>query len=362
MKLLKITSVLCGVIWMLGGLWLIGLVCAVIPQTIIKCRMAFVGDYDYLPEIQGLYAAGKLSEAEDIADFLLIRCDGSNRVELVQLRDKIHSDSISYWGMTKRAGKGFIIGDGETTEEIVGGIASDMVLYGDLRDLAKQSYYKIVGKQTDSLVVGLALLGVVTEFADAVDWFPSLLKACRKAGTLSKKFGMHIAELCKKSGKARKVDPGLLSACRDLKLLSSNAGAAGTIRMMKYVDDVDDLKAVAKLTKNSPGSTSLLLKQDGIKGVKKLGGLNPKCTTGPMLDLAAKKGRRGFDVLQRWGRNLRRIERMYRAFPLIRKLIEKLLLSSVWCRIIIILLGCLCELRAAMLFRRAFAALQPTSH
>lgn len=339
------------VLWIGVSVWLLGLVCATIPQVIVRCRVAVLPDHDYLPEVRQLYSEGKLSEAEDLADFVLAECGGSNRVEFVTLRDKIHQERVGYWAVSKRAGKGFLLGEGETTEELLGGIASDMVLYGDLRDLVKQGYFKITGKETDPVIAGLAAIGVLTEFVDAVDWAPAVLKVCRKAGTLSSKFAGYLADACKRSCKARKLDAGLGTALQNLNKLRDSSGIAGTVRAIRYVDEAEDLSVIARFSQKSSGATAVVLKCEGVKGLKALDGINPKCISPKMLNLAARKGSRGVDVLQTWGRRMRRLERFYRALPLIMKLV----VGTLWAKCIAAVLAFLGSLRGIHHLRRALS-------
>lgn len=348
--LLRVWLGLRAALWIGVSLWLLGLVCAAVPHVIVRCRIALLPDHDYLPEVQQLHAEGKLSEAEDLADFVLAHCDGSNRVDFVELRDKIHQERVGYWSVTKRAGKGFLLGEGETTEELLGGIASDMVLYGDIRDLVKQGYFKITGKETDPVIAGLAAIGVLTEFVDAVDWAPAVLKVCRKARTLSVKFAGCLVDMCKRSCKARKLEGGLVAAFQDLNKLKASSGVAGTVRSLKYVDEVEDLGTIARYSQKSSGATAVILKCEGIKGLKVLDGINPKCLSPRMLNLAARKGDRGVGVLRAWGRRLRRLERLYRVAPLVLKLV----FGAFWAKCVAVLLAFLGSFRGFYLLRRAF--------
>ena len=87
---------------------------------------------------------------------------------MAAIRDEIHETRTAFWNRAYRAGKGFVVGEGTSIEELGGAVVSDFLLWGDIRDLAKQGYYKIKGKETDPVVAGLAAVGVLTSVASYV--------------------------------------------------------------------------------------------------------------------------------------------------------------------------------------------------
>ena len=122
-------------------------------------------DYDYLKEIRALESEGRLGEAEHLADFVLKGSSITNRNEVVALREEVNKKRTAFWNRVYRAGKGFVVGDGVSLEELSGAMVSDFLLWGDIRDLAKQGYCKATGKETDPVVAALASVGVLTSIA-----------------------------------------------------------------------------------------------------------------------------------------------------------------------------------------------------
>jgi len=274
---------------------------------------------DYIGDVRDLYSKGFLSEAEDLADFALANSMTSSTSDLIALREKINVDRTSAWGRAKRLGGGFAYGDGRTPEELIGAIASDMVLYGDVRDLVKQGYYKASGRETDMMVVALSGIGVCTEFVDAVDWAPAVLKACRKINSLTGRFTAMLISSCKESVKARKLSEDLIVTFREMRGLKDCAGVAQTVSAMKYVNHVDDLKLISKYSKQAPVPTSLMLKSEGLDGLRDLEKISG--SSARRLRLSSRAGKRGFEALRNTAKSIQRFERMVKAVPLVGKLL-----------------------------------------
>ena len=259
-------------------------------------------DYDYIAEIRGLEASGRLGEAEHLADFVVKGSSITNRDEVVALRGDINKKRTAFWNRVYRAGRGFVVGDGVSIEELSGAMVSDFLLWGDIRDLAKQGYYKATGKETDPVVASLASVGVLTSLASfwvadpaepaevAADASLSCLKTLRKMGHLSKRFCDVLVDACRETVKAKSASKGLKEIIVGMKGLFDGAGAARASAIMKHVDDLDSLKAVATMAKRTPEPTAILVRMHGEKGVKLIGKLSEVENGAIDLEKAARKG------------------------------------------------------------------------
>lgn len=280
-----------------GGLW----ICATEP---FEEEVEELPDYDWLEEIRELKADGRLGEAEQLADWVLDGSDITNRAEVAAVRDEVHERRTAFWNRAYRAGKGFVVGEGTSIEELGGAVVSDFLLWGDIRDLAKQGYYKITGKDPDPVVAGLAAVGVITSVASYVpdpaegaevsaDASFSLLKTLRKTGHLSKKFCGVLVDGCKKSVKAKSLTKGMKEIVVGMKGLFDGAGAARAAAIMKHVDDVDSLKAVSKMAKQAPEPAAILVRKHGAAGVDAIRELSKAEDGAEALAKAARKGPNG---------------------------------------------------------------------
>lgn len=305
----KIKRFLSGLVCLLlgcGGLWF----CA---SGDFESTVDELPDYDYLPEIRELESAGRLGEAEHLADFVLGGSVITNREEVAALRDEIHRRRTSFWGRAKRVGKGFVIGEGTSIEELGGAVASDFLLWGDIRDLAKQGWNKATGKETDPVVAGLAAVGVLTSVASYIpdpaegaevsaDASLSLLKTLRKTGRLSKRFCGVLVDGCRKSVKAKSLSKGMKEIVVGMKNLFDDVGAARAAAMMKHVHDVDSLKAVSKMAKQAAEPVVILVRKHGEVGVKVLGVLADTEDGAEALVKAARKGPKGLKKILRYSK------------------------------------------------------------
>jgi len=259
-------------------------------------------DYDYIAEIRELESEGRLGEAEHLADFVLKGSSITNRDDVAALREEINRKRTAFWNRAYRAGKGFVVGDGVSLEELSGAMVSDFLLWGDIRDLAKQGYYKATGKETDPVVAALASVGVLTSLASfwvadpaepaevAADASLSCLKTLRKMGHLSKRFCGVLVDACRETAKTKSASKGLKEIVVGMKGLFDGAGAARASAIMKHVDDLDSLKAVSTMAKRMPEPTAILVRTHGKDGVKVLGKLAGADDGAIALEKAARKG------------------------------------------------------------------------
>lgn len=259
-------------------------------------------DYDYIAEIRDLESEGRLGEAEHLADFVLEGSSITNRDEVAAIREGINRKRTAFRNRAYRAVKGFVVGDGVSVEELSGAVVSDFLLWGDIRDLAKQGYYKVTGKEADPVVAALASVGVLTSLASfwvadpaepaevAADASLSCLKTLRKMGHLSKRFCGALLDACRETVKTKSASKGLKEIVVGMKGLFDGAGAARASAIMKHVDDLDSLKAVSTMAKRAPEPTAILVRMHGNKGVKLIGKLSEVENGAIDLEKAARKG------------------------------------------------------------------------
>jgi len=305
LKLVK--SIVIGLV--LAILGMIGLgVCVTASDEISPGALS---DYDYLQEICELETAGRLGEAEHLADWVLGGSSITNRDVVAAVRERINRNRTSLWSRAKRAVKGFVVGDGTSIEELGGAVVSDFLLWGDVRDLAKQGYNKVTGKETDPVVAALAAVGVVTSVASywpadpaesaevTADASLSFLKALRKMGHLSNKFCGVIVDASKASVKAKSVSKGLKELVVGTKSLFEGVGAARATTIMKHIDDIDSLTAVSKMAKHAAEPTMIVVRMHGAEGVKMLGKLVDVENGAFVVEKAARKGAPGLKRLKK---------------------------------------------------------------
>ena len=171
--------------------------------------------FDHLPEIDRLIASGNCHEAQTLAGDVLDT--GEYPAEaFIQLESrKNYCTKVLESHPATDFLLGFATGDSSTLWSGTGSIAGDLLIWGDIRDLAIQGIKSLTGKETDPVLVSLSALGLALEITPAADILSSILKSLRKAGSLpgfiaknivsadGKKFFGKLAQLFKHTGRGR---------------------------------------------------------------------------------------------------------------------------------------------------------------
>lgn len=258
-------------------------------------------DQDYTVKILELQNQGRISEALDWARYVTNNPALPNQAAVSNLLAVLEKEQISVWHQADRAAKGFLTGSGKSAEEMGGAITSDMMVYGDCRDLILQGYYRLTGRETDAVVAALAGVGLLTELVDALDWAPAVLKAFRKANAMSQRFGEWLADVCRRSTKARKLDPALKEVFDNLKRLHERLGLARTAAVFKHADNAGDVAALAKHADAHPGEVYRFLETAGDGGLPLLRRVGDEPRGFDLIALATRKGMPGITALRKGG-------------------------------------------------------------
>jgi hypothetical protein len=250
-----------------------------------RLQLAAMPSFDYAAEVRHLRAAGRYGEALVIADAGLDATTGAEHSSIEQEKDKTRSEQASILRRLKDAGLGALSGQGDSLEGLVGAIAADMLVVGDVRDLLIQSSRYAVDGEADEVVIALSGLGLALTLAPEIDWVPSLLKIARKTGAMTRRMG----EFVKEAAKARKLDD-LKAILKDTRALSAAASPGGAIRLMRFAEEPKDLEKLARFVeREKTGAFALhVTEREGATLIKEGGVAAEKAVV-----LAARKGPRG---------------------------------------------------------------------
>lgn len=323
MPLLKALRALAfALICMLAALLLLTALTPGLAERRVTRALQALPDHDYTVEILALKNQGRISEALDWACYVTNNPALPNQAAATNLVATLEKEQTSVWHQADRAAKGFIVGSGTSVEELGGAIASDMMVYGDCRDLVLQGYYRLTGHETDAVVAALAGIGLLTELVDALDWAPAVLKAFRKANAMSQRFGEWLTAACRRSAKARKLEPSLPRLFKDLKQLHARLGLARSAAVFKHADQADDVAALAKLVDTHPGEVYRFLETAGNGSLPLLRHVADEPRGFARIAVATRKGLPGINALRKGG-ELRHVtlfvrygERILRTFRL----------------------------------------------
>jgi hypothetical protein len=147
----------------------------------------------------------------------------------------------------ERCATGVWTGVGEDAAGIACAVASDLLVFGDVRDLTRQGVAWGRGEATDPLLVGLSTAGIVLTFAPQVGVGNALLKTARRAGSLTRGLADQLLTLLRRGAWGALAD---LST--DAARVSTRLGVARGTRALAYAEDADDLASLARFVERAP--------------------------------------------------------------------------------------------------------------
>lgn len=147
--------------------------------------------------------------------------------------------------------RGFALGSTESGEEIVGTVVSDLLVIGDIRDIAVQGTNYARGEDYDPVILGLASVGLVASggvlvtagASAAADAGISILKGVYKAGRLSRPMLKTITRSAR-----RVIDPQAfkaMAAGTDLRRLPSATQMRASLKTVIRQDEAAKLTVLA---------------------------------------------------------------------------------------------------------------------
>jgi hypothetical protein len=296
MFLTRFTIPLLGILLIAAGISISYLaVTAPLPMTLDS-----LPDHDYCNEIRKLMAAEKYGEARILAEDV-------NTPEALTLLRQCDAELKPVHKRLWRAAKAFATGSpGNSIEEAGAALLSDMIMYGDIRDLVLQGYYKVTGRETDPFVAALAGAGLLTEFIDSVDWLPALSKALRRTGAISDNLAKILLEQLKISKKAGKLTPEARSAFGSLKTIFEKGGFIRTRQIIKSAQNCNDIANAGKLMKRSTEATHLIARSAGKNAPEVMEKLVKQNATPAYLKKLALKGPAGITLFLRSAKTVRK--------------------------------------------------------
>jgi hypothetical protein len=174
------------------------------------------------------------------------------------------------WRTARGAARGFATGEVTDAASLGGSIAADLTLIGDVRDLIGESGKIMRGEEHSNLLLGLAAVGVAATAATVasagvaapVKFGVSVLKAARRAGTLTADFAAHIgrtlagaidagraarsaaAPTLRGSGEVAARTAGFKAfggVATELRAVGDVVGPSETVQLLRFVRSGDDL-------------------------------------------------------------------------------------------------------------------------
>ena len=261
-------------------------------------------DYDYISEINELMRQKRFGEAKTLCeDVIALDLPCADKAKVLKVQSEQESQKIL--NRLYKAGKGFITGEPDRSiEELGGSVVSDMVMYGDIRDLVKQGYFKLTGRETDPVIVGLATVGLLTEFVDVADWAPAALKAFRKIGAMTDSMGRYVMKISADIIKTKKVDSVGKTFFGNLKNMLNKAGFVRSAGIFKYAENADEIAVLAKSAEKSPHATHLVARAADKRTCEVIETVNRHKDSPALMRKIAQKGADSLKFITRSGKIL----------------------------------------------------------
>lgn len=186
------------------------------------------------------------------ANTALVRDDVAGAIELAEAGEcvSVLERASERWdGLAatfERCVAGIWTGEADDGASLACAVASDLVVFGDVRDLTRQGLSWSRGEETDVVLISLSAAGVALALMPQAGAGASLLKVARKAGTLSDRLASAAYALFKR--REWRALGGLLG---DAGRISVKVGPARATRALAYADSAEDLRDVARFVETA---------------------------------------------------------------------------------------------------------------
>lgn len=282
------------------------------PARLARLELSLLPGFDFAKEVESLRLQGRFGEAIMVARAGIARGgeaspgptndDPTTQEQRAKLDAELVqtlAEQESWLRKAKDAGLGALSGRADSLEGLIGAVAADFFLVGDLRDLVIEGGKLALDGEGDEVILALSGIGLATTLAPEVDWAPSLMKAARRAGTMTKGLGGEIVALVR-NGKRAEVAKVLA----DTASISRVASPGGAMRLLRYADSAEELAMLARFVERNPGG-AFALHVAGDRGARVVkDAANMFETVGDsavraevLLVRTARKGERGIEFL-----------------------------------------------------------------
>lgn len=211
-------------------------------------------NYDFRAAAENLWSADKADEALAHLEYAVINklpdadaCAGLRKKYLAEVAER-----TSPWGRLCAFGRGFVTGNVDGVDSLAGSVGADIVVYGDVRDIAKETFFN---EKTDYVILSLSSVGLATTLYPPADGTVSLLKIAKKTHSLSAGLEKSVVDAFKLATKvhAKKATEILKNSLEPIAALSKKTKTwTGFAKVLKYADSPAQIDDICKLLDKSP--------------------------------------------------------------------------------------------------------------
>ncbi|MDR0648789.1 MAG: hypothetical protein LBF92_05585 [Synergistaceae bacterium] len=249
---------------------------------------------DYSTDVADLIRDGRYDEAGRLASYVA-RNPSMPGQETVR-------DLMEGLGAKSRGGKspletglgfvtGFLSGGGSSTEELFGGLLSNILLNN--RGISKSDLPGRADDESEEIASALEEAGLGL----SGKWYPSFVRTLHRSGLLSGEFVAFLKEDALASRTAGKPTPRLREAVDGTRGMITAFGVELALGMFPEARDPEDLARMARWGKGSPDETYIVVTHGGVGLLRKL----PDSSSGAaLLALIAQRGGKAIESANFW--------------------------------------------------------------
>lgn len=270
------------------------------PAARAVAELRALPDYDYAREASRLAAADRLDEALLVLEAGLAAEPGPQRAAALRAqRQRLIAERDSWSFRGRELAAGAWQGGGDSAPALLGALTADLLVFGDVRDLAIQSARGLRGQEIDPVITTLSAAGILLTAWPAADGGTAVLKAARRSGALSARLAGDTLRAGRRA-LARGDAAPLRRIVADAGGLRRQAGAAPALRILRAVRSRGDLARAARFAERPGGAFALWAGGSDAMHLLRLGGGK----AGAWLLRAARKGPEGIALTARSARVL----------------------------------------------------------
>lgn len=256
-------------------LWRIGwLAVAVGCLYVLTCRWQWqllsLTPIDPLMTTRALMADDQYAEAAEQVAYFLTIADDQERDELEALAAEIasHRSSLAY--QVGKIQEGLVTGSADEVSGQVTGLATSLLVIGDVRDLVKEGLHWLHDEPTDQVIIALSTLGMVASASQFITWGStspvktglSLATMAHKLGTLPPWLRAHLIKMTHQVLVTRSLVP-ILPIMQRMQSILDQAGWRQALTLLPHTRDPGALNRLATLARHCGPATAPLVRLGG---------------------------------------------------------------------------------------------------
>ena len=247
------------------------LLCAIVSGFELSHRSneTLFAAVDPLQSTRELAVQERWAEVKMLTDYFSSQGEFGSEREIIALSNRADVELNSFNGQFRRFAQGALSGEPTDIYSLLGSLALDLFVVGDIRDLAVQGWKEVSGGNGDTIILGLSAVGLATTLTPHVDWAAALLKTMKRGGALTGSMVRSLSEVSRQA-----INTGnfarLSKVTTDLGRLARSLGPGPAQGVMRNIDSVDELAKVANAAEINPTHTYVVTRLLGKNGVKQI--------------------------------------------------------------------------------------------